>query len=486
MNEPLAWKDVIDKKVVSIDDKDLGKVQSVSTDFIQVKDGKVSAKHYFIPKYYLEGYDEDGDIRVAITKDEAKHSFEGEAPVTSVLAGPTYIERRQAVLASYPDFDAGLPPYRSMAASPGAISPGAVTSEAVVIPWEDIVDKKVQTDNGDDVGKVKSIGPDFIEVEEGTASKHRYYIPRYYVEGFDGDKVHLAPVISTKEVLRSDFEYEKPPTASEMQTASFLERKRAVDEQYPQFAHSIPWLRQEPPTEIPVDYSGTTYNIAWDKLIHKHVRAANNEEIGYVDRVGEEFIVVRPGTGAGGDRVYYVPKAYIRDFDGSQLWIDAAAELIYAKFVSESGEPSREHLRMLARDSPRLRKVSASGGESSTPTRGPAVLWGELKGKEVKTSDSKTLGEIKETSANYLRIEKGTIKKENKFWIPKFMFDVYDGKHVWLMTTEEETMSYLKSQEPTSNEEYTRDFEAFRSSRPKGWDPALASNDSLRYRQEAT
>jgi hypothetical protein len=50
----ISWDKIIDKKVKS-SDKDLGKVESVSTEYIEVKEGLVSKKHYYIPKYYIEG-----------------------------------------------------------------------------------------------------------------------------------------------------------------------------------------------------------------------------------------------------------------------------------------------------------------------------------------------------------------------------------------------------------------------------------------------
>jgi len=43
---------------------------------------------------------------------------------------------------------------------------------------------------------------------------------------------------------------------------------------------------------------------------------------------------------------------------------------------------------------------------------GPAVLWSMLKGKNVKTYDGKELGEIKEITDNFLRLQKGTISKK--------------------------------------------------------------------------
>jgi hypothetical protein len=74
--------------------------------------------------------------------------------------------------------------------------------------------------------------------------------------------------------------------------------------------------------------------------------------------------------------------------------------------------------------------TSKSGG-------GPTVLWSMLKGKEVMTNDGKNLGEIKEFSQNYVRVEKGTIKKE-RIWIPKHVADAFDGKKLWLTISEQE------------------------------------------------
>jgi hypothetical protein len=95
---------------------------------------------------------------------------------------------------------------------------------------------------------------------------------------------------------------------------------------------------------------------------------------------------------------------------------------------------------------------------------GPTILWNQLKEKKVKTNDGKDVGEIKEVSQNHLRLEKGTISKD-KFWIPKYIVDTFDGKNVWLSVNEEEVRgTYLFGQEP-STEQFTRDFEAFRKTK---------------------
>ncbi len=101
----------------------------------------------------------------------------------------------------------------------------------------------------------------------------------------------------------------------------------------------------------------------------------------------------------------------------------------------------------------------------TTPSKseGPTVLWNMLKGKKVKTNDGKNVGEIKEISQNFLRIEKGTISKE-KYWIPKYLADAYDGKSLWLLVSEEHLLQrYLYGEEPPA-EQYTKDFETFKTS----------------------
>ena len=94
---------------------------------------------------------------------------------------------------------------------------------------------------------------------------------------------------------------------------------------------------------------------------------------------------------------------------------------------------------------------------------GPSILWPQLKGKKVKGNDGKEIGEIKEISQNYLRVEKGLVNKD-KFWIPKFTVDAFDGKNLWLLAAGEEVLNrYAYGVEPAP-EEFNREFDTFRTS----------------------
>ena len=83
-----------------------------------------------------------------------------------------------------------------------------------------------------------------------------------------------------------------------------------------------------------------------------------------------------------------------------------------------------------------------------------------LKGKKVKSNDGKDVGEIKEVSQNFLRLEKGIVKKD-KFWIPKYVADAYDGKVLWLLVTKDDLLNYHRS-EPL-DEQYELDLKVFRT-----------------------
>ena len=376
MSDVISWDKAIDKKVKSTDDKDLGKVEAITNDYIQVKEGLISKNYYYIPKYYLTGYDGD-NLWVSLTKDEVKTRFEREnAPDLSEWNTPEHTRRREEVATQHPDFATSIPMYRPS------------TAATIQMPWEKIIDKKVKSSDRKDLGNVESISTDYIEVKEGMVSKKHYYIPKYYIQGFDGDNLYAS---LTKDEVKNRFERDSPPSPSELQTQEYQEQMRKVGATYPQFLHGVPWMAKEPETEIPVDYSGTTYNIPWDSIIHKHVRTTDNVEIGYVERVANEFIVVREGV--SNVHIFYVPKTYIRDYDGAQLRIDAPSGLVRSKFERDR-DPTPEEIRMLAREAPRFRRkeetVQRETTMSTTTTGEPDTVAVQTDVGLDNVGDSKT------------------------------------------------------------------------------------------------
>jgi len=59
MSDILSWDKAVDKKVKSSDEQDLGMIESITREYIQAKQGLIGKKYYFIPKYYIQGNDDE-------------------------------------------------------------------------------------------------------------------------------------------------------------------------------------------------------------------------------------------------------------------------------------------------------------------------------------------------------------------------------------------------------------------------------------------
>jgi hypothetical protein len=230
------------------------------------------------------------------------------------------------------------------------------------MPWEKILDKKVKSSDDQDLGKVQSVSSDYVEATEGLVSKKRYYIPKYYIQGYDGDNLHAS---LTKDEIKDRYQRDAPPSESEFRTQEYEEQKRKVDAVYPQFLHGIPFMAREPGVTLKNVQSGEALNIPWEEVVHKHVRTTDNVDIGDVEKVGNEFVVVREGVAKV--HLYYIPKPYINNYDGSYLYISVPSGLVSAKFERDT-EPTPEEIRTLSREAPGADVSSSAEGQGITST----------------------------------------------------------------------------------------------------------------------
>lgn len=84
---------------------------------------------------------------------------------------------------------------------------------------------------------------------------------------------------------------------------------------------------------------------------------------------------------------------------------------------------------------------------------GPTVFWDELKDKNVKSNDGKSLGKITKISPNHFKVVKGRFSKQS-FWVLKNQADAYDGKNLWLINNEEEIHDkFFYGEEPPDSTE---------------------------------
>ena len=143
-------------------------------------------------------------------------------PEPGELQTPEYAERRTAITKQYPDFDSNIPQY----ASPSTLSPTTSSTttagyDSVGMPWE----KKLSIKKLNQVTikiweRCKALLND-IEIQEGHLNKKRYYIPKHYIQGFDGEHLHAA---LTKDEIKSRYERDAPPSESEFQNQEKLNK----------------------------------------------------------------------------------------------------------------------------------------------------------------------------------------------------------------------------------------------------------------------
>ena len=113
---------------------------------------------------------------------------------------------------------------------------------------------------------------------------------------------------------------------------------------------------------------------------------------------------------------------------------------------------------------------------------GPSILWGEMKDKKVKSVDGEKMGKIEKISQNHIMVEEGLIKKK-KYWIPKFLADVYDGKFLWLDIKKEEIKQrYYYDREP---EESQYDLDRSEFNTKYGKNKNNSANEKIRLKEGA-
>ena len=208
MVDILSWDKSIDKEVKSEDHKNLGKIKAVTNDFIKIQKGSIDKKYYFVPKYYMQGYD-GKHIWLSISKDEVKQ-FESENESSiGVFDNDKYKQRKSTVDNTYPDFARTIPSFKSSNES---------RDSKIGMPWDEIIGAEVKSADNKDLGEVKSISPDYVEVTKGSISKKHYYIPKVHIAEYNGEKVYSR---LTEEEIKNKFERDSPPLASEFRSSEF-------------------------------------------------------------------------------------------------------------------------------------------------------------------------------------------------------------------------------------------------------------------------
>jgi uncharacterized protein (TIGR02271 family) len=80
------------------------------------------------------------------------------------------------------------------------------------IDWDDTIKKEARGTNDEDLGEVNGIGRTYVMTQKGMFDKEKFYIPKYLVEGYDGNIVQFKV---TEEEARNSFLRDTEPTSDE-------------------------------------------------------------------------------------------------------------------------------------------------------------------------------------------------------------------------------------------------------------------------------
>jgi hypothetical protein len=66
-------------------------------------------------------------------------------------------------------------------------SEDTTTAQPQWIDWNNTIKKEARGINNFDLGEVQDVGTAYVHTQRGIATKEQLYIPKYLIEGFDGN-----------------------------------------------------------------------------------------------------------------------------------------------------------------------------------------------------------------------------------------------------------------------------------------------------------
>ena len=211
------------------------------------------------------------------------------------------------------------------------------------IDWKDILKKEARGyDKGDDLGEVQELGHNFIVTLKGRISKHKFYLPKHLVKGYDGETLWFN---ITQQDAEDNFKKDNPPIEGE-----YSRYESASVTQQPSDSNSssinqgdniskspagninlnerVPLIergRQASDSNKNFTKSKTAAVEDWDSIIHKGVRTGEGLAIGSVTAVNADSIII---TSEGAREEYSIPKDEVDSYNGSEIVLNISNDRI--------------------------------------------------------------------------------------------------------------------------------------------------------------
>jgi hypothetical protein len=200
------------------------------------------------------------------------------------------------------------------------------------LDWKEMIKKEARGyEKGDDLG-VQEIGQEFVVTQRGRISKHKFYLPKNLVKGYDGDTLWFN---ITEEDAEDNFKKERPPKEGEysrykqyniQDPASSSGQPSSASAAY-NYEERLPRIEKQdrPRTksqeETAVAATASAAGIEdWDTLMNKGVRTKDMRSVGVVTAITDTSVII---TSEGARDEFNVPKGEVEGFNGSEVTLNA-------------------------------------------------------------------------------------------------------------------------------------------------------------------
>ncbi len=189
-------------------------------------------------------------------------------------------------------------------------------------------------------------------------------------------------------------------------------------------------------------------NIDWNDVIKKEARGINDEDLGEVQKVQSNYVLVQRGM--IDKETFYIPKDQVESYDGNILKF-RFSESDLSKYQDESpiqddrnsNNSIEEEITVQDADfknkTHAIRNKEVNDQSHTTDYNLKDIIKKEARG----LGDDTDFGEFQEILGEYIITQKGTGAKD-RFYIPKNIVERFDGDTVYFKITKDEAKQYKR------------------------------------------
>ena len=189
-------------------------------------------------------------------------------------------------------------------------------------------------------------------------------------------------------------------------------------------------------------------NIDWNDVIKKEARGINDEDLGEVQEIQDNYVLLQRGM--IDKETFYIPKDQAESYDGNVLKF-RLTESDLSKYQNNSSfQDDRDNNNLeeeiTVQDADFKNKTQAIRNKEVNDDYSHTAAYNseEIIKKEARgLGDDTDFGEVQEILGEYIITQKGNVAKD-RFYFPKNLVERFDGDTVYFKITKDESKQYKR------------------------------------------